>query len=148
MLKKTLTKSVYDCSAKDLLNIVADVRSYKDYIPFCSEVDIFDRSSSKESEHFSANLLINFRFTTENFLTRVSVNRKKNNISIIGNTKPFKSLNAEWSFTEKNNFCVVNFSLEVSFSSFIKERLVSISFEKVATNIIDAFEKKAKERNL
>ena len=144
MLKKTLTRSVYDCTAEDLLDIVADVKSYKDYIPFCSEVDIFNRSSSKELEYFSASLLINFKLTTENFLTKVLVNRKKNYISITGNTKPFKSLNAEWLFIEQNNFCVVTFSLEVSFCSFIKERLVSISFEKVASSIIDAFEKRAK----
>ena len=66
MLKKTLTRNVYDCSAGDLLNVVADVKSYENFIPFCSYVDIFDRSLSKELECFSALLSINFKFTTEN----------------------------------------------------------------------------------
>ena len=145
MLKKTLTRSVYDCSAGDLLNVVADVKSYENFIPFCSYVDIFDRSLSKELECFSALLSINFKFTTENFLTKVSVNREKKTISIIGDTKPFKSLTAEWSFIEQDKFCKVSFSLEVSFTSFIKERLVSISFEKVASTIIDAFEQRARQ---
>ena len=77
MLKKTLTRNVYDCSAGDLLNVVADVKSYENFIPFCSNVDIFDKSFSKEVECFSALLSINFKFTTENFLTKVSVNRKE-----------------------------------------------------------------------
>ncbi len=145
MLKKKLTKNVYDCSAEDLLNVVADVKSYENFIPFCSYVDIFDRSLSKELECFSALLSINFKFTTENFLTKVSVNREKSTISIIGDTKPFKSLIAEWSFIEQDKYCKVTFSLEVSFTSIIKEGLVSISFEKVASTILDAFERRARE---
>ena len=73
------------------------------------------------------------------------VDRKLNTISITGNSKPFKSLTADWSFIEKDNFCEVTFSLEVSFTSFIKEKLDSLSFEKVALNVIQAFENRAKE---
>ena len=145
MLKKTLTRNVYDCSVGDLLNVVADVKSYENFIPFCSNVDIFDRSLSKELECFSALLSINFKFTSEKFLTKVSVNRERNTILITGNTAPFKCLIAEWSFIEQSNSCKVTFSLEVSFSSFIKERLISVSFEKGASTILDAFERRAAE---
>ena len=145
MLTKTLTKKVHDCRANDLLNVVADVKSYVNFIPFCSDVEIYDRSISDELEYFSALLSINFKFTSENFETKVVVDRKLNAISISGDTKPFKSLNAEWSFIEKDNFCKVIFSLEVSFTSFIKEKLVSLSFEKVALNVIQAFENRARE---
>ena len=144
MIKKTLTKNVYDCRADDLLNVVADVASYGEFIPFCSNVEIYNRSFVRELECFSARLLINFKFITEHFVTNVAVNRKMNTISIIGNTKPFDSLIAEWSFIEKDQFCKVTFSLQVSLSSFIKEKLLSISFEKVASNVIDAFETRAK----
>ena len=144
MLKKKLTKKVYDCKANDLLTVVADVKSYADFIPFCSDVDIYDNFVSKELEYFSACLFINFKLATENFETKVVVNRKLNIISITGNTKPFRSLIAKWSFIEKENFCEVTFSLDVSFTSYIKEKLVAISFEKIALNIIDAFESRAK----
>ena len=145
MLKKTLTKNVYDCRASDLLNVVADVKSYTNFIPFCSDVEIYDRSISDEIEYFSALLSINFKFFSENFETKVAVDRKLNTISISGDTKPFKSMIAEWSFIEKDNFCEVTFSLEVSFSSFIKEKIFAISFEKIALNVIDAFEGRARE---
>ena len=145
MLKKTLTKNVYDCRANDLLNVVADVKSYKDFIPFCSDVEIYDRSISDELEFFSALLSINFKFTSENFETKVVVDRKLNTISISGDTKPFKSMFADWSFIEKDNFCEVTFSMAVSFRSFIKEKIVSISYEKIALNVIDAFERRARE---
>ena len=145
MLKKTLTKNVYDCRASDLLNVVADVKSYSDFIPFCSNVDIYEKSGTVEQEHFSACLSIDFKFTIENFETKVVVDRKLNTISISGDTKPFKSLIADWSFIEKDNFCEVTFSVAVSFSSFIKEKIVSISFEKIALNVIDAFERRARE---
>ena len=145
MLKKTLTKNVYDCRANDLLNIVADVKSYTNFIPFCSDVEIYDRSISDEIEYFSALLSINFKFTSENFETKVAVDRNLNTIAISGNTKPFKSMIADWSFIEKDNFCEVTFSIAASFSSFIKEKIVSISFEKIALNVIDAFERRARE---
>ena len=80
MLKKTLTKNVYDCRANDLLNIVADVKSYTNFIPFCSDVEIYDWSVSEEIEHFSARLSINVKFNSENFETKVIVNRKSNTI--------------------------------------------------------------------
>ena len=145
MLKKTLTKNVYDCTANDLLNVVADVKSYTNFIPFCSDVEVYDSSISDEIEYFSALLSIDFKFTSENFETRVVVDRKLNTISITGDTKPFKSMIADWSFIEKGNFCEVSFSIAVSFSSFVKEKIVSISFEKIALNVIDAFEKRARE---
>ena len=145
MLKKTLTKNVYDCRANDLLNVVADVKSYADFIPFCSDVEIYDWSLSEEIECFSAVLSINFKFTSENFETKVVVDRKLNTISISGDTKPFKSMIANWSFIEKDNFCEVTFSVSVSFNSFIKEKIVSVSFEKIASNVIDAFERRARE---
>ena len=72
MLKKTLTKNVYDCRANDLLNVVADVKSYTNFIPFCSDVEIYDSSISEEIENFSARISINFKFTSENFETKVS----------------------------------------------------------------------------
>ena len=146
MLKKKLTKKVYDCKANDLLTVVADVKSYADFIPFCSNVDIYDNLVSKELEYFSARLFINFKLATENFETRVAINRELNTISITGDTKPFRSLIAKWSFIEKENFCEVTFSLDVSFTSYIKEKLVAISFEKIAVNIIDAFESRAKRK--
>ena len=145
MLKKTLTKNVYDCRANDLLNIVADVKSYTNFIPFCSDVEIYDRSVSEEIEQFAARISINFKFTSEKFETKVVVNRKSNTISISGDTKPFKSMIADWSFIEKDNFCEVTFSVEVSFSSFIKEKIFAISFEKIALNVINAFEERAIE---
>ncbi len=145
MLTKTLTKNLYDCRANDLLNVVADVKSYANFIPFCSDVEIYDRSISEGIEYFSALLSINFKFTSENFETKVVVDRRLNTISISGDTKPFKSMIADWSFIEKDNFCEVTFSVAVSFSSFIKEKIVSISFEKVALNVIDAFERRARE---
>ncbi len=144
MLKKTLTKNLYDCKASDLLNVVADVKSYTNYIPFCSDVEIYDRSILDELEYFSALLSINFKFTSENFETKVVVDRKLNTISISGDTKPFKSMSADWSFIEKDNFCEVTFSVEVSFSSFIKEKIFAISFERIALNVMDAFEGRAR----
>ena len=145
MLTKTLTKNVYDCTANDLLNVVADVKSYANFIPFCSNVEIYDKYISKEIEYFSALLSINFKLTSENFETKVVVDRKLNTISISGDTKPFKSMIADWSFIEKDNFCEVTFSMAVSFNSLIKETIVSISFEKIALNVIDAFERRARE---
>ena len=93
MLRKTLTKNVHDCRASDLLNVVADVKSYSDFIPFCSNVDIYEKAGTAEQEHFSACLSIDFKFTIENFETKVVVDRKLNTICISGNSKPFKSLN-------------------------------------------------------
>ena len=146
MLKKTVTKSIYNCQSIDLLSVVGDVKSYADFIPFCSAVEIKDMTVSGELECFSASLLIDFKFTTETFSTNVVVDKKLKRISITGNTKPFKSLVADWSFIEQDDLCKVTFSLEVSFSSFVKEKLVSISFETVAFNMIEAFENRAKEK--
>ena len=148
MLKKTLTKKVYDCKANDLLKVVGDVKSYTDFIPFCSDVNIFNRSVSHYQDYFSARILINLKFTSETFLTNVLVNKKLNTILITGNTAPFKNLIANWSFVDAESFCEVTFSLEVSFKSLIKEKLVSLSFDKMAVKIIDAFEIRAKDSNI
>ena len=147
MLKRTVTKSINNCRSIDLLKVVADVKSYADFVPFCSAVDIKNSTVSEEIECFSARLLVDFKFTTETFSTKVAVDKKLKRISITSNTKPFKSLVANWLFVEQGDLCKVTFSLEVSFSSFVKEQLVSISFEKIAFNMIEAFENRAKENS-
>ena len=98
--------------------------------------------STKQSILFCGREVVPYTLLINIFKTKVEVNRKLNTISICGNTKPFRSLNAEWSFIEKENYCEVTFYVEASFTSFIKEKLVAISFDKIALNIIDAFERR------
>ena len=146
MFKKTVAKKIYNCRSIDLLHVVGDVRTYADFVPFCSAVEIKDSTVSREIECFSASLLIDFKFMTETFSTKVVVDKKLKRISITSDTKPFKYLVADWSFIEQDDLCEVIFSLEVSFSSFVKEKLFAISFEKVAFNMIEAFENRAKAK--
>lgn len=143
MIAKTVTKEIFECKAQELLTVVADVSSYVHFIPFCSKVEVCDLCSNNRNEVFSALLYINLKFTTETFLTNVTVSKNTNSILISSNSDPFKKLVANWSFIDTDKFCKVTFSLNVTFNSFLKEKLFLLSFDKIALKIMDAFEKRA-----
>ena len=143
-MERKFSKRVPKCSSGTLMKIVADVEAYGDFVPLCKEVRVMEILGDDESKKkFKASILIEYKIFKEAFVSEVSVDRKSNIIIVQSTDKPFKDLYSEWTFHQLKSDCEVTFFVNVSFNSFMIEKIISLSFDRIAKKIISAFEERA-----
>ena len=143
-MEKKIIKRVPDCRSETLMGIVADVESYGEFVPLCKEVKIVEHlEEESQKKKFKANVLIEYKFFKEAFIAVVSVNNKDYKIIIESNTSPFNKLYSEWCFEQLEKDCLVTFRMNASFNSFLIEKIISLSFDRIAKKVISAFEGRA-----
>ena len=142
-MEKKFSKRVPNCSSDTLMKMVADVETYGDFVPLCKEVRIIERLLDDESKKkFKASIFIEYKIFKEAFVSEVSVDKENNKIIIRSTEKPFKELYSEWTFDQLESDCKVTFFVKVSFNSFMIEKIISLSFDRIAKKIISAFEER------
>ena len=131
-------------AAADLFEIIADVDSYADFLPWC----IASRVREKPNDDtMIADLKIGYRGFTETFASRVSLNRLKGTVDTYQESGPFKYLRSKWHILDAaENLSVVHFEIEFEFKSVLLETMMGVVFETAARKMISAFEKRASTR--
>jgi ribosome-associated toxin RatA of RatAB toxin-antitoxin module len=128
-------------SAQTMFDLVADVESYKDFLPWCSNSR---RVSSGENEMCGwievSRLGITQSFSTCNTLdppARMSLALKEG---------PFKSLQGEWQFIAlREDACKVILSMEFEFSGKLINAAFGKVFHQVANSLVESFVQRARE---
>ena len=142
-MERKFFKRVAECSSDTLMKLVADVETYGEFVPLCKEVRIIESLRDDEyKKKFKASIFIEYKIFKEAFVSEVSVDKENNKIIIRSADKPFKDLYSEWKFNQLDNDCEVTFFVKVSFNSFIIEKIISLSFDRIAKKIISAFEER------
>lgn len=127
--------ALVEYSAEQMFALVDTVENYPQFLPWCGDVLVHERSGN----HLIATLNINFHgvhqsFTTENINSPPTLMKMK---LISG---PFKHLDGTWIFKPlRQNACKVEFDLHYEFSSRILEHLIGPVFNKIANSFVDAF---------
>ena len=147
-MERKFSKRVHKCSPDTLMKIVADVEAYGNFVPLCKEVQIMEILRDDESKKkFKASIFIEYKIFKEAFVSEVSVDKKNSKIIIKSTEKPFKNLYSEWTFHQLESDCEVTFFVNVSFNSFMIEKIISLSFDRIAKKIISAFEERVIKEN-
>jgi len=127
--------------AQVLYDLVADISSYPDFLPWCSaaEVRIEDPDSTVATLHV-AYRGIRQRFSTKN------VNSPGERIDMNLVSGPFRHLRGTWRFIPlARDASKVTLHLEYQISSTLLDRLVGPVFEHIANTFVDAFVRRADE---
>ena len=135
--KKKLTYS-----KEQIFDLVSDVESYPNFLPWCIDCKII----SHTDDGFNAKLSIGFNLLQESFISEVKLSKPD---SIIVNYKdgPFKYLTNTWFFNSEsdNKNTEVDFFIDFEFKSKFLESLLGIWFEEAVKKMIFSFEKRAKD---
>lgn len=125
----------------DLYNLVLDIESYPEFIPWCKAARII----SRKNDEIIAELVIEFKGFTEKYQSKITTNiqDKTHIISVEAISGPFEHLSNIWKFTEENEQTKVDFFIDFKLKSFFLEQIIGIFFMKAAEKMIDAFEKRA-----
>ncbi len=136
----TISKSaLVSHSAEEMFKLVDNIEAYSDFLPWCSKAT----EISRDEKSVEASLLIshsglNKEFTTQNKNTAFG----KIEMHLVNG--PFKNLDGVWLFEPLGEIaCKVSLNLEFEFSSKIIGITLGPVFSKIASNLVDAFIKRA-----
>ena len=138
-------------SAKQMFDLVMDVESYPQFLPWCLAAKITNRFSDN---HINADLVINFKGFSQKYSSDIragKINDDQLLINVVAIDGPFKSLVNSWQFQDLPSSndeasCRVEFFIDFEFKSIILGKIIGTIFEKATNKMIDAFEKRALEK--
>ena len=132
-------------SASQMYALVADVERYSDFLPWCSAARIRQRVQKGESEIFDVDLVISFKVFREKFGSRVTLWENMHKIDTEYLDGPFKYMQSNWSFSDTDEGCDVEFFVDFEFKNAILQRIIGVVFNEAMQRIVRAFETRAAE---
>lgn len=126
-------------SVSDMFNIVDDIESYPDFLPWCGGTEVHKRAE----DEVEASIKIAHNRVRKTFTTRNRVQKNKMiEVQLIDG--PFKHLHGFWQFMDLGGkACKVTLDLEYEFSSRLIDMSLGPVFSKIANSMVDAFCKRA-----
>ncbi len=127
-------------SARQMYALVNDIKSYPEFLPWCTEANMLEEKSNSLIASVSISLgKIKQSFTTENTMeadTSISMKLVKG---------PFKELNGHWQFyDDANGGCSVSLDMQFEFKNKIMKHTLGTAFKKITASLVDAFVERAR----
>ena len=88
---------------EQMFELVADVNSYPQFLPWCSAARIHSRSFIENNEVLEADLVISFKVFREKFGSKVTLIRSEIQIITEYIDGPFKRMHSKWAFKGVNS---------------------------------------------
>ena len=140
-------KRVLPYTPSQLFDLVADVKQYPAFLPWCMAVRVRHHEIEKiingGEELLVADMAIGFKVFRESFTTRVQC-RRPERIDVTYTDGPFRYLNNHWVFSPKgNNACEIDFFVDFEFRSTILQKAIGLVFNEAVRKMVDAFQTRA-----
>jgi coenzyme Q-binding protein COQ10 len=124
---------------QQMYQLVADVASYPEFLPWC----VGARILSKSEQQVTADLLIGFKMFRERFRSRVELDPSAMTITVTYIEGPMKYLENRWTFRPRDTGCVVDFHVDFEFRSVLLRKAVQPLFHEAVRRMVTAFETRA-----
>jgi coenzyme Q-binding protein COQ10 len=128
-------------SAAQMYDLVADVKSYADFLPWVSAIRVRQDSDTE----MLADMIVGFKTLRETFSSRV-VKTPKSEICVDYLDGPMKHLHNIWKFEDvPGGGSVVDFTVDFSFRNRVFEALAGQFFDSALRKMTGAFIERADE---
>ena len=125
-------------SAEQMYQLVADVDSYADFLPWCQAVRVYNRTD----QSLYADLVIGYKMFRERFTSHVTFSHDRIEVEYVKG--PLKYLHNHWQFTPRaGGGSHVDFLVDFEFKNRIFEKMIGAFFTEAVSHMIEAFEKRA-----
>jgi len=141
-------KRIMPHTAEQMYDLIADVASYPQFLPWCTAARIKGTSPTEDGKGtiVYADLVISFKLFREKFASRVILNPTDSHIDVEYLDGPFRYLNNHWQFNAlENGSCEVDFFVDFEFKSPMLQAIIGLVFNEAMQRIVRAFEKRADE---
>ncbi|MDX1711576.1 MAG: type II toxin-antitoxin system RatA family toxin [Rhodovibrionaceae bacterium] len=124
-----------------LFELVADVESYPEFLPWC----IGARVRKREGNTLTADLVIGFKMIRERFTSRVKLDPDNMRIDVSYLDGPFKYLDNHWIFYKHHEGCLIDFYVDFEFRTRFLQKMIQPLFNEAVKRMVKAFETRANE---
>ncbi|MCR8549724.1 type II toxin-antitoxin system RatA family toxin [Salipiger sp. P9] len=133
-------------SAQQMYDLVADVASYPQFLPWTAAARIRSREEHADHEVMLADLVISFKVFRERFGSRVTLWPGENRIDTEYLDGPFRHMISKWRFEDSAEGGVdVHFFVDFEFKNRILQGAAGMFFYEAMQRIVRAFERRAAE---
>ncbi len=132
-------------SAEQMFDLVADVESYPEFIPWCTNVRVISRLPHPTGTEIRSEMVVSFKSLRESFLSQAVLSRDKSTIEIRYLERVFKFFRSQWTFRERGDgTSLVEFETAYEFKTRVLEMLAGVFFWRASQKIVTAFEERAR----
>ena len=142
-MRNSKREEVISHSATKIFNIVIDIESYPEYIPWCTRMVIKQR---KKHEIF-ADMYVKYKFIlTQKFGSHVKFDRNNLTIETSYIDGPLKDLTTKWKFEaiDKKNSKIF-FDVNFEFKNYLHQKVAETFYPLIENKMIDSFRKRAND---
>ena len=122
-----------------IFDLVADVRRYPKFLPWC----VGARIRQASDELVVADLMIGYKLVRERFTSKVTLDRAGCRVDVEYTDGPFKYLHNHWIFKQHPDGCLVDFHVDFEFRSALLQRIIAALFNEAVKRMVAAFESRA-----
>ena len=130
---------------EQMFDLVADVRRYPEFLPWCKALRIRSEEVTDEGRGLLvADMVARYKGFEERFTSRVSLDRPSLAIDVAYVDGPFRHLANAWRFTGLGDRASrVGFTIDFEFRSRVLQLLANTMFERALMKLSDAFVRRA-----
>ena len=136
-------KKKIPCSKKNLIEMVLDIEKYPEFVPWCLDGKIHDKTDKGDTIEIKADLTIGKSFFRDTYKSFVIYNKSEDSIHVTNIDGPLKHLENEWFFRQDGDSSEIEFHVDFELKNKILNVLMIKSFNLGLKKIADAFEKRA-----
>jgi len=122
-------------SADELFAVVANIRDYPSFVPWCSGA----RIRSEDQREVVADLVIGFGPFQESFTSQVTLDRPRQ-VNVRAIEGPLEHLTNTWTFTPAGDKTHIDFVIDFQFKSHLLDHVANGMFYQAATRMMSSFE--------
>ena len=128
-------------SAAQMFDLVADMESYPEFLPWCVAAEILSREEGEMCGRMEVSRVgIHQAFTTCNQF------RPGEHMEISLVDGPFRKLHGSWNFTPlRDDACKVELTLDFEFSGNLIDKAFGAVFNQIANTLVDSFCRRAED---
>lgn len=132
-------------SARQMFDLVADVASYPQFLPWCAAARVRSVTPMPDGgDEMLADLVISFKVFRERFGSRVRLYRDDERIETEYLDGPFRYMQSTWNFRDVGEGrCEVKFFVDFEFRNFMLQKAIGLVFNDAMQRIVRAFEARA-----
>ena len=136
-------KKKIPCSKKNLIEMVLDIEKYPEFVPWCLDSKIHDKTDKGDTIEIKADLTIGKSFFRDTYKSFIIYNKSEDSIHVTNIDGPLKHLENKWFFKQDGDSSEVEFHVDFELKNKILNVLMIKSFDLGLKKIADAFEKRA-----
>ncbi|HEY6256445.1 MAG TPA: type II toxin-antitoxin system RatA family toxin [Xanthobacteraceae bacterium] len=139
------TKHRVQHAAAEMFDLVADVERYPEFVPLCRALKVRQHKSGPDGkEVLVAEMTVAYKFISETFTSRVTLDRANLQILVEYLDGPFSRMENRWTFRPAGErTCEVEFFISYEFKSRTLAVLMGSMFDLAFRRFAAAFEQRA-----